>query len=70
MKSDIMQLQNMDLEKRFAEEEEWYLLKELDSLGIDTKKMSELNDKEELRNSVENIKQTLYQEYKTHYRQH
>jgi hypothetical protein len=43
---------------------------ELDSLGIEVKRMSELNDKQELRSLVENIKQTLYQEYKTHYSQH
>ena len=60
----------MDLEKRPADEEEWYLLKELESLGIEAKRISELNDKRELRDLVENIKQTLYQEYKAHYSQH
>jgi hypothetical protein len=60
----------MELEKRPADEEEWYLLKELESLGIEAKRISELNDKQELRDLVENIKQTLYQEYKTHYSQH
>jgi hypothetical protein len=60
----------MELEKRPADEEEWYLLKELESLGIEAKRMSELNDKQELRDLVENIKQTLYQEYKTHYSRH
>jgi hypothetical protein len=60
----------MELERRPADEEEWHLLRELDSLGIEAKRMSELNDKQELQNLVENIKQTLYQEYKTHYSQH
>jgi hypothetical protein len=60
----------MELEKRPADEEEWYLLKEIESLGIEAKRISELNDKQELRDLVENIKQTLYQEYKTHYSQH
>jgi hypothetical protein len=69
-KSDIAQLKDMELERRPADEEEWHLLRELDSLGIEAKRMSELNDKQELQNLVENIKQTLYQEYKTHYSQH
>jgi soluble P-type ATPase len=60
----------MELEKRPADEEEWHLLKELESLGIEAKRISEFNDKQELQNLVENIKQTLYQEYKTHYSQH
>lgn len=60
----------MELEKRPADEEEWHLLEELESLGIGVKRISELNDKQELQNLVENIKQTLYQEYKTHYSQH
>jgi hypothetical protein len=60
----------MELEKRPANEGEWYLLTELESLGIEAKRMSELNDKQELQNLVENIKQTLYQEYKTQYSQH
>jgi len=55
------------VEKNFVREEEWYLLHELKSLGIDPKRLSELNDERELANLVENIKQTLYQEYKTHY---
>jgi hypothetical protein len=45
-------------------------LTELESLGIEAKRMSELNGKQELQNLVENIKQTLYQEYKTQYSQH
>jgi hypothetical protein len=60
----------MELEKLPADGEEWRLLGELESLGIKAKRMSELNDKQELRDLVENIKQTMYQEYKTHYGQH
>lgn len=33
----------MGLEKRPADEEEGYLLRELESLGIEAKRMSELN---------------------------
>jgi hypothetical protein len=38
---------------------------ELESLGIRSKKLNELNDVYEVRNLVENIKQTLFQEYKS-----
>jgi hypothetical protein len=44
----------------------WWL-NELESLGIIPKKTNELNDKKEVSNLTENIKQTLYQEYKTVY---
>ena len=44
----------------------WWL-HELESLGISVKKTNELNDKEEVSNLTENIKQTLYQDYKTLY---
>jgi hypothetical protein len=39
-----------------VDEEQWYLLQELQSLGIDPKRLSELDDKQELTNQVENIK--------------
>ena len=38
---------------------------ELESLGLQTLKLNELNDSYELENLVENLKQTLYQEYKS-----
>ena len=38
---------------------------ELESLGIRSKKLNELNDVYEVRNLVENIKQSLFQEYKS-----
>jgi len=60
----------MKQEKQPADEEEWQLLRELRSLGIEAKRTNELNDRHELENLVENIKQTLYQEYKTHYSWH
>jgi hypothetical protein len=45
----------------------WWI-NELESLGISTtKKKKVLNDKTEIRNLTENIKQTLYQDYKTTY---
>ena len=44
-----------------------YLNSELKSLGIHPKKKNELNDKEELQELTDNIKQSLYQDYKTAY---
>ena len=43
------------------------LVSELESLGIRSKKLNELNDVYEVRNLVENIKQTLFQDYKSSY---
>ena len=40
---------------------------ELESLGINVKKINDLNDLQELQNLIENIKQTYFQEYKTCY---
>ena len=40
-------------------------ISELESLGIRSKILNELNDVYEVRNLVENIKQTLFQEYKS-----
>jgi hypothetical protein len=42
----------------------WWL-NELDSLGIRTKKINELNDLQEIRNLTQNIKQALYKDFKT-----
>ena len=44
-------------------------LAELCSLGISTKRKNDLNDNKELQDLADNIKQTLYQEYKTAYSQ-
>ena len=56
--------------KTFSEERmdnNGYLNSELKSLGIHPKKKNELNDKEELQELADNIKQSLYQDYKTAY---
>jgi hypothetical protein len=42
-------------------------ISELDSLGIKSKKLNELNDVYEVKNLVENIKQTLFQDFKSSY---
>ncbi|MGB6590713.1 MAG: hypothetical protein WBE68_04305 [Candidatus Nitrosopolaris sp.] len=41
----------------------WWL-NELESLGISTKRINELNDLKEIRNLTENIKEAFYYNYK------
>ena len=40
-------------------------MSELESLGLETTKLNELNDSYEVDNLVENLKQMLFQEYKS-----
>ena len=40
-------------------------ISELESLGLRTRKLNELNDSYEVENLVENLKQMLYQDYKS-----
>ena len=40
-------------------------ISELESLGIEKTKLNELNDSYEIENLVENLKQKLFQEYKS-----
>ena len=40
-------------------------ISELGSLGLETKKLNELNDSYEVENLVENLKQMLFQDYKS-----
>ncbi len=42
-----------------------YLISELESLGIRTEKLNELNDVYEIRNLVDNLKQVFIQDYKS-----
>lgn len=42
-------------------------ISELESLGIKSEKLNELNDVYEVKNLVENIKQTLFQDFKSYY---
>ena len=44
-----------------------YWQSELDSLGIEPKQKNELNDKEELENLADIIKQAMFQDYKIAY---
>ena len=45
------------------------LVSELESLGIRSKKLNELNDVYEVKNLVENIKQTFFQDYKSSFQE-
>jgi hypothetical protein len=47
-----------------------YLKNELESLGVELKRENQLNDKEELQNLSDNIKQSMFQDYKTAYSEH
>ena len=40
-------------------------MSELESLGLETPKLNELNDSYEVENLVENLKQMYFQEYKS-----
>jgi hypothetical protein len=44
-----------------------YWLNELDSLGIELKRKTELNDEEELEKLADIIKQAMFQDYKVAY---
>jgi hypothetical protein len=44
-----------------------YWNSELRSLGIEPKRKNDLNDNDELSNLTENMKQTMFQDYKTAY---
>jgi hypothetical protein len=44
-----------------------YWNSELRSLGIEPKRKNDLNNSKELADLTENVKQTMYQEYKTAY---
>ena len=44
-----------------------YWRNELDSLGIEPKRKKEPNNKEELENLADNIKQAMFQDYKVAY---
>ncbi len=44
-----------------------YLKNELESLGVEPKRKNQLNDKEELQNLSDNIKQAMFLDYKMAY---
>jgi hypothetical protein len=56
----------MYIKREYSDRYGWWL-NELNSLGLVPNKINELNDKEEISALSENIKQILYQDYKTAY---
>lgn len=50
-----------------SDNEKEYWFSGLDSLGMQPKKTNDLNDSREMSDLVENVKQTMFQEYKTAY---
>ena len=56
----------MALRNEYPKKYGWWL-SELESLGISPKTLNDLNDKREVSELTENLKQTYYQEYKSRY---
>jgi hypothetical protein len=56
----------MSTKKEYPEKYDWWI-SELDSLGIKMKRRNDMNDRKEITDLTENIKQTLFQEYKRVY---
>ena len=56
----------MAIRNEYSEKYDWWL-NELESLGISPKTLNDLNDKREVSELTENLKQTYYQEYKSTY---
>jgi hypothetical protein len=57
---------NTSIKKEFPEKYSWWL-NELNSLGLAVKKANDLNDIREVSRLADNMKQVLFQEYKTRY---
>ena len=57
---------NTSIKKELPEKYSWWL-NELESLGLEVKKANDLNDIGEVSNLTNNIKQVLFQDYKTCY---
>jgi hypothetical protein len=51
--------------KTYSKSDLYSSLSELESLGLETSKLNGLNDLYEMENLVENIKQMLFQDYKS-----
>ncbi len=59
--------QSAEISKKEYMDDKGYLNNELESLGVEPKKKNQLNDKEELQNLSDNIKQAMFQDYKMAY---
>jgi hypothetical protein len=58
---------NEECQQQQQQAKNGYWQNELDSLGIEPKRKKEPNDKEELENLADNIKQAMFQDYKIAY---
>jgi hypothetical protein len=58
----------MSTKKEHPEKYGWWI-SELSSLGMKIKRRNDMNDRKEITDLTENIKQTLFQEYRTAYAQ-
>jgi hypothetical protein len=58
----------MSTKKEHPEKYGWWI-SELNSLGIKSMRRNDMNDRKEITDLTENIKQALFQEYKTVYAQ-
>jgi hypothetical protein len=56
----------MSTKKEHPEKYGWWI-SELDSLGIKSMRRNDMNDRKEITDLTENIKQTLFEEYKAVY---
>ena len=56
----------MSTKKEHPEKCGWWI-SELDSLGIKSKRRNDMNDRKEITDLTENIKQALFQEYRSVY---
>jgi hypothetical protein len=63
----MAKLSKKEEEQRQQHAKNGYWQNELDSLGIEPKEKKELDDKEELENLSDNIKQAMFQDYKLAY---
>lgn len=61
----LLEMPDQSFDEEMHSVDRW--LAELKSLGIAAKRKNELNDAQELRTLTDNIKDTMYQEYKTAY---
>jgi hypothetical protein len=60
-------LSKKEAEQQQQQAKNGYWQNELDSLGIEPRRKTELNDKEELENLADIIKQAMFQDYKVAY---
>jgi hypothetical protein len=63
----IVMSSNIGISEEEQKHKKSYWQNELKSLGIDSKRKNEFNDREELESLADNIKRLYYRDYKTAY---